>query len=267
MLRSAKEPSLELLIGSQRIPERICHVHGRLSAQSIRLRAIPSGTRNRPSDESAVIPPVEAEPRPPLPRLILHVCRHVEMLVMVNSERKKRPTRRDRCSQAADLWCEEPRCDTRHDHQCGEPMEVGHAGPYRIAGDFGIVPLDREKYRRVAEVAEIVAIVGVLPDVLAADHQILPEGLLQARMEFIAKPGSKYGWDARYQGRNHSRRIAASRAGNHQIFVEGGLQRSRIGNTQHRICFFDVVSDPGSRFRLTGDGKSVVEISTNSEVR
>ena len=67
-----------------------------------------------------------------------------------------------------------------------KPWKVRHAGADRIAGNLRIVPLDRESDRRVAQHAEVVRPVGVLPDVLAVDHQVFSESLLQAGVEFIA---------------------------------------------------------------------------------
>ena len=56
-------------------------------------------------------------------------------------------------------------------------------------GNFGIVPLDREGDRSIAEHAEVVAVVRVFPDVFAIEHDVLAEGLLKPGMEFIAKAG------------------------------------------------------------------------------
>ena len=49
------------------------------------------------------------------------------------------------------------------------------------------MPLDGKRDRSVAENAEVVAVVRVFPDVLAIEHEVLAEGLLEAGMEFIAK--------------------------------------------------------------------------------
>ena len=82
-------------------------------------------------------------------------------------------------------------------------MVIRHARAQRPAGDLGIVPLDGECDRRIAEHAEIVAVVRVLPDVFAADHEIFRECLFKAGMKFISIAGRKSGGDARDQRRDH----------------------------------------------------------------
>ena len=59
------------------------------------------------------------------------------------------------------------------------------------------MPLDREKDRRIAQYAEVVGAVRVLPDVFAVDHQELSYGLLQTGMEFVAKAGVQWRRGAR----------------------------------------------------------------------
>jgi len=61
-----------------------------------------------PCDQSAVIPPVEADPRAALPRLILQVGCLVELLVVVNTERKP-GSGRDCRTCSTDLGLEKPR--------------------------------------------------------------------------------------------------------------------------------------------------------------
>jgi len=70
-------------------------------------------------------------------------------------------------------------------------MDIGHAHAARISGNFGVVPFNGERDRSVAEHAEVVAIMCVLRDVLARKDQVLPECLLEASVEFIAKPGTQ----------------------------------------------------------------------------
>ena len=47
------------------------------------------------------------------------------------------------------------------------------------------MPIDRERNRRIAEHAEVECVVGVLPDVVAADDEILAKGLLQPGMKLV----------------------------------------------------------------------------------
>jgi hypothetical protein len=49
-----------------------------------------------------------------------------------------------------------------------------------VAGDFGVVPVDGEEDWRVAQDGKVEGVSGVLPDVLAAEDQVLAEGLLDA---------------------------------------------------------------------------------------
>ncbi len=51
------------------------------------------------------------------------------------------------------------------------------------------MPVDGEGDGRVAEDAEVEGVVGVLPDVFAAEHGPLAEGLLEAGMELVAVAG------------------------------------------------------------------------------
>ena len=68
-------------------------------------------------------------------------------------------------------------------------MEIGHLGVQGIAGNLGVMPVDGEGDGRVAQHAEVEGVVGVLPDVLAADDDVLAEGLLQAGVELVAEAG------------------------------------------------------------------------------
>ena len=68
----------------------------------------------------------------------------------------------------------------------GEVVEVGHVHVQGIAGNLGVVPVDGEGDGSVAEHAEVECVVGVLPDVFAAEDEVFAEGLLEAGMEFVA---------------------------------------------------------------------------------
>ena len=65
-------------------------------------------------------------------------------------------------------------------------MEIRDAHPARKARDLRSVPFDRESDGSRAQDAEVVAVVGVLPDVLAREDQISPEGLLESSMKLVA---------------------------------------------------------------------------------
>ena len=153
-LAPTEQPSLQLLIPSE--PGQVYWSRG------------VGCERNCTGHQSAVIPPIEANPRSTLPRLILEVRRLIEFLVMINSENAA--GRGGRSSGSAKLREKEPCGHTRKDHERRESMEVRHAHAAGKSRNLGIVPRDREKDGRVAEDAEIVAVVRVLPDVLAREH-------------------------------------------------------------------------------------------------
>ena len=137
----------------------------------------------------------------------------------------------------------------------------------RIAGNLGVMPVDGEGDGRVAQHAEVEGVVGVLPDVLAADHDMLAEGLLQAGMELVAEAGlqrSGNAWGAGEQRRQH--RIRAAVAGEHQVLVEWRLQSARIGDAQHGAGRLDVVGDAHARLGLVGVGEAVVDIVAQAQV-
>ena len=130
----------------------------------------------------------QPDPWSALPRLVLQVGCLVEFFVVVDAERTHGA--RDR-AHAANLRSEEARGHAGHHHDGRESVEVRHARAYGIAGDLGVVPLDRERDRRCAQDAEIVGVVRVLPDVLAINDQIFSERLLNPGVEFVAKAGSE----------------------------------------------------------------------------
>ena len=183
MLAPAEESSLKLLVGTQ-----ACQVDCRPTiGQRSRSSAIPPETRDGTRHQAAVISPVETDPRATLPRLILQVSRLIELLVVVDAEDHWRA---GSSSCTAELGLEEPRCNTGEDHQRGESMEIWHAHTPRKSRNLGSVPRNREKDGGVAEYAEIVCIVGVLPDVLAGEDQIPAKRLLETGVELITPAGS-----------------------------------------------------------------------------
>ena len=155
------------------------------------LPGLDSVTRYVPGNQSAVKAPVEANPwRYALPgSLILQVRSLIESLVMVDTENSRGRQRSGSCS--SDLWFKEPGRDAGHYHQRAEAMVDRHAGAQREAGNLGVVPLNREGDRRVAQHAEVVGVMRVLPDIFAIDDQEFAKGLLQASMEFIAIAGNQ----------------------------------------------------------------------------
>src|SRR6185369_15237322 len=70
-----------------------------------------------------------------------------------------------------------------------ESAQVGGADPAGDAVQFRLVPGNREGDGGVQQGAEIVAVVGVLPEVIGVQQQIAAEGLLQAGVELVASAG------------------------------------------------------------------------------
>ena len=69
-------------------------------------------------------------------------------------------------------------------------MEVGNTDACVEPADLRVVPANWEEDRRVQQVAEVVRIVGVLPEVISINDEVSTERLLESRMEFIALAGA-----------------------------------------------------------------------------
>ena len=66
-------------------------------------------------------------------------------------------------------------------------MKVGNIRAQREAGDFRVVPVDRKGDGRIAQNTEVESVVGVFPNVVAAEDKVLAESLLEAGMKLVAK--------------------------------------------------------------------------------
>ena len=92
MYTIARETGLELLIGRQRYSTYVAgdHAHVRHAAYGNRsgasVRGIDPVARRCACHKPTVVAPVETEPWPTRPRLVLHVRRLVVFLVMVDTE-------------------------------------------------------------------------------------------------------------------------------------------------------------------------------------
>src|SRR5579859_7639548 len=89
-------------------------------------------------------------------------------------------------SQTRDLWIKESRRDASQHHEGADAMEVRHAHPRRGAGNFGIMPANGEEDRCIEQIAEVVTVVGVLPQIIRVDYQYFAHGLLKAGVEFVS---------------------------------------------------------------------------------
>ena len=255
----AGEPGLEFLIRGQGNRAYVAgyHAHVRHAADQNRAGAIvkrfEAKAGSGPGHESAVVPPIEAHPGVFLPGLVLNVRGLVEVLVVIDAENSR--GRRRIGSRSGGLRGEEARRHARHHHERGQTVEVGHRAAKRESRNLGAVPLDGESDRGVAENAEIVGVVRVLPDVFAVQHEILPEGLLQTGVEFIAKSGRDgIGGASGTSEQRVQNVIGAADAGKHQIFVKGRFQSARIGHAKNGVAGLDVVSDAQARLRLSRGG-------------
>ena len=107
----------------------------------------------------------------------------------------------------------------------------------------------------------------VLPDVLAGKDCEAPEGLLDASVEFIAPAGTERRRrvvSAAEQRVQHRR--SAADAGEHQIFVKGGLECAGVGNPQNGVGGLDVVGRAEARLRFPVRGEAVVEVAAQTEI-
>ena len=189
MLAPAEQSSLQLLIRSE-------------ARQVDRSRRI-GCERHRARNQTAVIPPVEADPGPSLPGLVLQVSRLVELFVVVDTEGS--PTLPYSNTQAAGLGWEETGGDAGEDYQGRKSMDVRHAHTDCVSRNLGIVPTNREEDRGRGQDAEIVARVRVTPNVISTHYSIATERLLQTGMEFIAIAGFKWCVYARDKRGEHRR--------------------------------------------------------------
>src|SRR5580700_2865854 len=108
---------------------------------------------------------------------------------MVDSENARAALSPRRNTKPGDLRLEESRRHARHHHESAESMIVRHASPKGKARDLRVVPLYRERDRSIAQDAEIEAVMGVLPDVISVDDEVLAERLLKSSVKFIAPSG------------------------------------------------------------------------------
>src|SRR5580698_1381747 len=146
-------------------------------------------------------------------------------------------------------------------------MKVGHIRTQRIARDLRIVPVDRKGDRSVTQNTEVKGVVGIFPDVIPAEDEVLAKSLLEAGMEFVAETrfqSSRHPGRTDEKRREHSIRTSGTRQ--HEILVERRLQSAGIGNAQHGVRTFEAVSDTHTRFRLARYREAVVQITADTDV-
>ena len=146
-------------------------------------------------------------------------------------------------------------------------MKVGHIRAQRKARDLRIVPVDRKGDGSVTQNTEVKSVVGIFPDVIPAEYEVLAKSLLEAGMEFVAETrfqGSRYPRRTDEKRSKHSIRTSGARQ--HEILVERRLQSASIGNAQHRAGTLEAVSDAHTRFRLARYREAVIQITADTEI-
>ncbi len=193
------------------------------------------------------------------------MCCRVETLIVINAKNTRR--RRGICASSGDLRGEEPRGHARHHNERRQSVEIRHRSADCESGDLGPGPLDRESDRRVTKNAEVIGVMGVLPDVLTVENEVPPERLLQASMKFIAKPRrDRIGGISRASEQRVQNIVGASNAGKYEVFVKGSFESSGIGDSKNRVGAFDVVSDAKARLRLVGGDQTIVQVAANAQI-
>src|SRR5580698_4054029 len=175
MHASAIQSALELLIRRQ-----TGNIHDRIGPVRA-IHAISAGAWHFTSHLAAVVVPIETEPRPSFPGLVLQMSGGVENLIVVDAEHfaSGRQRARWRGANSADLRFKEARRHVREHDERRESVEIRHGAADRKAGDLRARPLDRKSDRSVAQHAEVVRLVRVFPDVLAIQYKVFSEGLLE----------------------------------------------------------------------------------------
>jgi len=184
MHAAAEQTGFELLIRCD-----IGNVHDRVGPVRP-VEAISARARRWAGDQAAVVAPIESDPWPPLSDLILKMGGRIEKLVVVDAEYATRAEAGGRCADPAHLRAVETGGDAGHHYERGEAVEVGHAGADGNNRGFWSWPTRSEYVNgSVAQHAEVISLVRVLPDIFPADDQIAPEGLLESRVNSFRQPG------------------------------------------------------------------------------
>ena len=155
----------------------------------------------------------------------------------------------------------------RGNHVGADAMDLRNIHAQGVAGNLRVVPVDGKGDGSVSQHAEVECVVGILPDVLAAEDDPLAEGLLESGVEFVLEARLKR---SRYAGRagkqRGQHRIRASAARQHQVLIEGRLQCARIGDAQHGRRGLDVIGNADAGLRLLRRRQAVVHIAAQSQV-
>src|SRR5579859_4418149 len=114
-------------------------------------------------------------------------------------------------------------------------MEVRDTHPARISRNLRPLPFHRKCDRRIAENAEVITIVGVLPNVFAGEYEIASKCLLDSRMKLVAPARSQRCRLTRFKApkKRVQHCVATPDSGKHQVFVKWRFQYARIRNAQY----------------------------------
>src|SRR5215469_7904688 len=156
-------------------------------------------------------------------------------------------------AQSSHLGGKKPGGDAGEDEEGREAMEVRHADPTGKSWNLGVMPLDGKENWCVSQIAEVVTIVSVFPNVLPREYKVLSKRLLQSHMEFIAIAGTQRRGYAGNESREKGK--VAPRTRDEQILIKWRFQSSSVGSTEYRVGSLDVVSDSQAGLSLTSNGK------------
>src|SRR5215472_3102309 len=92
-------------------------------------------------------------------------------------------------AQSPHLGGKEPGGDAGEDEEGREAMEVRHAHPTGKSRNLGVMPLDGKENWCISQIAEVVPIVSVFPNVLPREYKVLSKRLLQSHMNSLRYPG------------------------------------------------------------------------------
>src|SRR5258708_2406999 len=141
-------------------------------------------------------------------------------------------------------------------------MAVGKAHAHGRSIDLRTLPRNGKENRRVTERAEVIRVVGVLPQVIGVHDEKLPKSLLKAGIELVALTGANRRLQARATDDVDDDRVARSQACENQVLVERGLQNTRVGGAENRIGLLDVVCKTHARLRLPIVDDPAIQITT-----
>src|SRR5260370_20109426 len=120
-------------------------------------------------------------------RLIWKLCGLLKGLMVVDGDP---PPASHRGAQAPDLRREVSCPHVCENGEGSQAVIIGQAHAHGRSIDLRTLPRDREEDGRVAERAEVIRVVGVLPKVVGIHDQVFSKSLLKSRIELVALAGA-----------------------------------------------------------------------------